>query len=162
EELLRLGIGSKLSWACQTRADTVDPEILDAMKAAGCRLIHFGVESANPDVLARTQKKITVDQIRAGVSLAKAKGIQTACFFRFGLPGETPELFQNTRDFARDLNPTYASFHFAVPFPGTPLYQEYLTRTGAPFGSWPRYYFEGWSPEKIRSYLARSMLGFYL
>jgi radical SAM superfamily enzyme YgiQ (UPF0313 family) len=34
-----------LNWCCQTRLDLVDPELLQLMKRAGCRLIHTGVEA---------------------------------------------------------------------------------------------------------------------
>ena len=43
-------------WCCQTRADTVDPEILACMKEAGCRLIHFGVETGSPRLWNRPAK----------------------------------------------------------------------------------------------------------
>ena len=34
----------RLKWCCQTRADSLDKDILKMMKAAGCQLIHIGVE----------------------------------------------------------------------------------------------------------------------
>jgi radical SAM superfamily enzyme YgiQ (UPF0313 family) len=162
QELIRAGIPGKLRWACQTRADTVDEETIEALKAAGCELIHFGVESANPSILEATNKKITLDQIERGVRLTKMQGMQTACFFMFGLPDESPEDFPNTLEFARKLNPTYASFHFAIPFPGTPLYEKYLKEKNAPWGSWPSYYFDGWEKAKISKFIAMSYFKFYM
>lgn len=162
EGLLQRGVQKQLRWACQTRADMIDPVMLDRMKAAGCRLIHFGVESGNAEILKATNKKITLEKIEAGVRLAKEKGFQTACFFMFGLPEERPDEFDNTLRFARRLNPTYASFHFAVPFPGTPLYTRYLEERQLPWGSWPATYFNGWPHEEIRAYLRRAFIKFYL
>ncbi len=162
EGLIARGVHKKLRWACQTRADMIDSEMLTAMKKAGCVLIHFGVESANPEVLKATNKKITLDKIRDGVKLAKMHGFQTACFFMFGLPGESPEQFENTLEFARDLNLTYASFHFAVPFPGTPLYQQYLTEKNLSWGSWPATYFDSWSQPEIAAFISRAFKRFYL
>lgn len=57
EELIRQNVSKRLKWCCQTRADTVDDEILDSMKAAGCRLIHYGVESANRKFWRQPTKK---------------------------------------------------------------------------------------------------------
>ena len=37
----------------------------------------------------------------------------------FGLPEETPADMEETIRFAKKLNPTYASFHIALPYPGT-------------------------------------------
>lgn len=100
--------------------------------------------------------------IENAVRLTKSKGIQTACFFMFGLPDEKPEQFENTLEFARDLNPTYASFHFAIPYPGTPLYSQYLKEKNAPFGIWPNVYFDGWPHHDIQKYISRAYRQFYL
>jgi anaerobic magnesium-protoporphyrin IX monomethyl ester cyclase len=160
--LLSRGVHKKITWACQTRADMVDPAILSKLRHAGCRLVHFGVESANPHILSATNKKITLETIERGVRLAKEAGLQTACFFMFGLPEEKPEEFDNTLEFARKLNPTYASFHFAVPFPGTPLYTQYLAEKNLPWGIWPATYFDRWPHEKISSYTGQAFKKFYL
>jgi anaerobic magnesium-protoporphyrin IX monomethyl ester cyclase len=108
-------------WCCQTRADAVDPELLKRMKGAGCRLIHFGVESGSNRVLKGTSKRIDPEEIRQAVRLAREAGIETACFFMLGFPGELPSEMEETLIFAKELNPTYASFHMATPYPGTDI-----------------------------------------
>jgi len=110
-------------WCCQTRADAVDAELLKDMKRAGCRLIHFGVESGSQRVLDSTNKKITLDALRRGIRLTKEAGIETACFFMFGFPGEQASEMEETLAFAKELNPTYASFHAVTPYPGTRIGQ---------------------------------------
>lgn len=162
QELLKAQLPKKFRWCCQTRADTVDEEVLEAMKDAGCVLIHYGVESANPKILKETNKKITLEKIEHGVTLTKKMKLQTACFFMFGLPGETPAEFDNTLEFARSLNPTYASFHFAIPFPGTPLYDLYLKERNLPWGVWPATYFHGWPHPQIQAYIRSAYQRFYL
>jgi len=107
------------SWCCQTRADAVDAELLKHMKRAGCRLVHFGVESGSQRLLDGTNKKTNLHAIRRGIRLAREAGIETACFFMFGFPGELPSEMEETLIFAKELNPTYASFHMATPYPGT-------------------------------------------
>lgn len=115
--------GLPFEWACQTRADYVDGPLLNLMKRAGCRLIHFGVESGSARVLAATNKRITLEQIERGVVEAKQAGIDQVCFFMFGFPGETQEDMDATITFAKRLNPTYASFHAVSPYRGTTLYE---------------------------------------
>lgn len=110
-------------WACQTRADYVDGPLLQLMKRAGCRLIHFGVESGSARVLAETNKRITLEQIERGIAETKESGIDQVCFFMFGFPGETAEDMEATIAFAKRLNPTYASFHTVTPYLGTKLYE---------------------------------------
>ncbi|PTL35877.1 hypothetical protein CLG94_09000 [Candidatus Methylomirabilis limnetica] len=116
---------AKLSfeWACQTRADYVDGPLLQLMKRAGCRLIHFGVESGSARILAETNKRITLEQIERGIAETKQSGIDQVCFFMFGFPGETAEDMEATIAFAKRLNPTYASFHAVTPYLGTTLYE---------------------------------------
>ena len=106
-------------WCCQTRADAVDPELLKHMKRAGCRLIHFGVESGSQRILDGTNKRTNLEAIRRGINLTREAGIETACFFMLGFPGELPSEMEETLIFAKKLNPTYASFHVATPYPGT-------------------------------------------
>jgi anaerobic magnesium-protoporphyrin IX monomethyl ester cyclase len=122
-----------LSWCCQTRADAVDPELLASMRAAGCRLVHFGVESGSQAVLDSVRKGITTQAIQQGVGWAREAGLDTACFFMFGFPGETADDMARTARFALELDPTYASFHTAVPFPGTPFHGAFRTPPGEPF-----------------------------
>lgn len=111
-------------WACQTRADSVTEPLLKLMKLSGCELIHFGVESGNGDILNATNKRIDKNGIRKGIFKTKKTGIKSAAFFMFGFPGENLTTYQETLDFALELNPTYASFHPLLPFPGSPLYTE--------------------------------------
>jgi radical SAM superfamily enzyme YgiQ (UPF0313 family) len=120
-------------WCCQTRADLVDEPLLRLMKRAGCRLIHYGVESGSPRILELSRKHTTLEQQRAGVRLTQRLGIETLCFFLLGYPGETAAEMQQTIRFARELNPTYASFHRISPYPGTPLYDQFAPGSGELF-----------------------------
>lgn len=112
-----------LRWCCQTRADAVDRELLMAMKRAGCEIVHFGVESGSEPIARTLGKNIKIQDIQQGVELAKRAGIRTVCFFMFGLPGETLADMKQTLALAKSLNPTYASFHIALPYPGTRFYE---------------------------------------
>jgi anaerobic magnesium-protoporphyrin IX monomethyl ester cyclase len=111
-------------WCCQTRVDAVDPDLLNMMRAAGCTLIHFGIESGSPAVLQRIGKRAGIEAMERAVRWARKARIRTACFFLLGLPGEGPEDVEMTLALARRLRPDYVSFHVAVPYPGTAMYDE--------------------------------------
>ena len=111
--------GKEIRWCCQTRADTVDREILEKMYDAGCRLVHFGIETGSPRMLEVANKMTTLDKIEDSVNAAMDVGMDVACFFMFGLPTETEDDMNETIRFAKKLNPTYASFHVAIPYTGT-------------------------------------------
>jgi radical SAM superfamily enzyme YgiQ (UPF0313 family) len=116
-ELVKLNL--KFHWCCQTRVDAVDDDLLREMKNAGCTLIHFGVETGAPRLLEAINKGLTLDQVYGAMDGCRRAGIKTACFFLFGLPGETDADRRATMTLARKANPDFASFHVAAPYPGT-------------------------------------------
>ncbi len=117
-------LGVDIKWCCQTRADSLDRDLVLRMKQSGCRLVHFGVESGSDYVLKRINKGENADQILTGVRMVQEAGMETACFFMFGFPGETREEMEQTIRFAKELSPTYASFHVVEPYPGTALAED--------------------------------------
>ncbi len=116
-----LASGLQFRWCCQTRVTDVDDELVALMKRAGCRLIHFGVESGSDRVLRDTNKGITLDDARRAIAITRRQGVASAVFMNLGFPGETREDIRATRNFALELDPSFASFHLVIPFPGTPL-----------------------------------------
>lgn len=114
----------KIKWSCMGRVDTVTEEMLKAMKKAGCYMIRYGVESSSQEILNRTKKGITTEQVAKAFNMAKETGIQTHASYTLGLPGETKETLKDTVEFAVKLNSDYAQFGIAMPYPGTELYKE--------------------------------------
>jgi len=118
------GLEKEVEWIAQVRVDTVDRDMLEAMKAANCGYLLFGVESGSPEMLQRMQKGITLDKVREAFKLARQVGIKTQAFFLFGIPGETRETIRETIEFAKEINASSTQFAIAIPHPGTALYQE--------------------------------------
>ena len=104
----------------------MDQELLSEMYQAGCRLIHFGIESASARLLHKTGKEMDLRRVKAGVRRAQELGMETACFFMFGFPDETDQERRETFELAKRLNPTYASFHAVTAYPGTVLCSEVI------------------------------------
>lgn len=117
-----------ISWACNSRVDTVDRDMLYRMKKAGLWMISFGLESGNREILERVGKRITLEQSIGAVTMARKAGIKTSGHFIFGLPGETEKTMEETLRFALELPLDVAQFYSAAPFPGTRLYEEALER----------------------------------
>jgi radical SAM superfamily enzyme YgiQ (UPF0313 family) len=105
------------------RANLASRELLARMKAAGLKRTAFGVETGDPEMLVRIDKKIDHDTIRQAFANAKAVGIETIGFFIIGLPGDTRETMQRTIDFAIELDPLIANFSMMTPYPGTRVYE---------------------------------------
>ena len=123
----------RVRWCCQTRTDKIDEPLLRLMKRAGCRLIHFGIESGSERIVEMTKKRVTIARQIEGVKLAQRVGLEVLCFFLLGYPGETEEEMRSTIRLARQLGPTYASFHRISPYPGTPLFDQFAAGSGELF-----------------------------
>ncbi len=152
--------GAPVAWCCQTRSDNVDEELLKLMRKSGCRLIHLGVESGSEEVLTASGKATTKEAIYKGVRMIEAAGIETLAFFMFGLPGESKSQREETIEFAIELDPTYASFHFATPYPGSRLFEDAKTRMTAEL-SFPLVP-PGADIEDLKKWVRRAMRRFYL
>ena len=112
-----------ISWACNSRSDTIDEELLQALKGAGCWLIAYGVESGDQAILDRMNKKMTLDDTRKALRLTRESGIKSSIYFLFGLPWDTEEIFQTDLEFAKELDPDFLEIFYVYPFPGTRLYE---------------------------------------
>jgi radical SAM superfamily enzyme YgiQ (UPF0313 family) len=125
EQLCRAIIDRKLniSWTCNSRVDTVDPELLKLMAQAGCWMISFGIESAEQKILDEVQKGTKVEQAGDAVRWAHEAGIKAVGHIILGLPGETRQSIMKTMAYAKKLGLDLAQFYCAVPFPGSALYE---------------------------------------
>lgn len=112
-----------IRWGCNSRVDTMDDERAEAMKAAGCWVVAFGIESGDADMLVRMKKNATLDQARSAVATCKRAGLRVHTFFVIGLPWETPETLERTYQFALELDPDFFDFNIATPLPGTELHE---------------------------------------
>jgi len=115
----RLGV----KWIGQMRADLVDPTLADALRAAECQRIYFGVESGSDAILQRARKGMTTAQIRRGVGAARAAGIRVKTGWIYGLPGSIDEQYASI-PFMLELRPHEISIHQLIPFPGTIYYSD--------------------------------------
>lgn len=126
DELMRRHSG--IGWECLSRVDTVDLEVAERMKKAGCVRVFFGLESGNDAILKTMRKQATVKQARDAVDVFNRVGVQTGAFFILGYPGEDGNTILETVDFASSLPLDYLSFTFPYPIPGTPLFERLKDR----------------------------------
>jgi len=117
-----------LEWVCDTRVDLVSRELLREMKSAGCKTIWFGGESGSQRILDKVNKRVTLEQTEAAFKMCREEGIQTACSFLLGIPGETKEEMKATFKFARKLDPDWCRFNIFVAVPGSALYREVMEK----------------------------------
>jgi len=78
-----------LLWECEVRADTVDYELLNNMRDAGCCYIDVGLETTDVKLLKDINKKIQPKDVEQVLSWTKKLNIKTKVFFIFGHLGQT-------------------------------------------------------------------------
>jgi len=120
-------------WACRSRVDTVNGELLQEMKRAGCNRIYFGLESSNQNILNRVNKGITLRQIRETIGICRDLDIRSLGFFLIGAPGDTRESIKNNLKFAKSLDLDYVQFSKCLAKPLTPLWRQLVQTTGADY-----------------------------
>ncbi len=140
-------IKRKLSfvWECEARANTIDSEIVQAMKRAGCEFIDLGVESGSNKILKNIKKDITVEQAIEAVKVIKKAGIGLKIFIMHGLPGETYEDIKKTvflsRYLCHKLKADGATQGITIIYPGTELEKIAKEMGTLPKDfSWSKYY----------------------
>jgi len=99
-----------LRWSCMSRTDRVDDELLQAMAAAGCWNLLFGIESLNPEALDAASKALDPATVTPAVAAAKRAGIETIASVMIGLPGDTPQGVERTVDQIIAMEPDFAQF----------------------------------------------------
>jgi radical SAM superfamily enzyme YgiQ (UPF0313 family) len=116
-----------IQWFGNARADNLtDPAFVHRLKRAGCWMLALGVESESDEVRKDMVKRLERQKIQTAFSNMRQAGIKSFAFFIFGYPGETPATMDQTIDYAIELDPDFANFYPAVPYPGTALYDKAL------------------------------------
>ncbi len=162
-----------LRWNARSRADLLDRELLGEMKAAGCWLVHLGIESASPRILRSMGKGIEPGQAAETVRLAKSAGMQVHGYFMLGYPGESRAEIEETVSFSRRIGLDWASYTVTVPNPLTALFDEAVSRglvsedfwaryTAAGLKAIPRFRTEEFTESYVSRVLQRAYVLFYL
>lgn len=128
DEIIKRGLHTKIRWVCNSRVDTVTPEILRKMKQAGCWQIAFGFDFGTDKLLKQTQKggRASVEQGKLAAKMAADAGLTVDGHFMLGYPGENEEDMQQTIKFALSTPLTFSHFYSVVPYPGSQLYNDWL------------------------------------
>jgi radical SAM superfamily enzyme YgiQ (UPF0313 family) len=112
-----------IQWFGNARADNLtDPAFVARLKASGCWMLALGIETESDDTRKDMMKRLEGQKIRLAIRNMRDAGVKSFGFFILGYPGETPANLDRTIAYAVDLDPDFANFYPAVPYPGTELY----------------------------------------
>lgn len=127
-ELLRRDLD--VGWVCETKYDRVDRELLDLMKRAGCRSIHYGLESGDEEIFWKIGKPgdkspaDAMEKFRRAIEDTQELGINAHTHTIIGLPGESWTSIRATINRLREWKVNSVQVAVITPYPGTKLYEE--------------------------------------
>lgn len=116
-------IGYKITWTCQLLVHTVDRQILNTMKDAGCESISYGFESMSPVVLKSMMKPITPEQLDNALHATLDAKIAIKAHLILGDTAETLETAQETLDYWINNCQGQIGLGYVQPYPGSVIYQ---------------------------------------
>jgi radical SAM superfamily enzyme YgiQ (UPF0313 family) len=125
EEFCRLMIDAPLgmTYNCAVRAEHIDFELLRLMKTAGCWMVSLGIETGDPELLAKHRQNPDLDMLAEKIRLIKRAGIRTKGLLMMGLPGENEASIRRSMDYVFSLPIDDFNLAKFTPFPGTPIYE---------------------------------------
>lgn len=114
----------KLKWNAAVSINAAyDVSLLDEMKEAGCQSLFIGFESIHPTSVKAVHKVQNDTRVyEAAIQAIHDRGIMINGSFVFGLDGDTPETFRQTRDWIVKNKIETVTSHILTPYPGTVLY----------------------------------------
>ena len=129
ERFIAEGLEKRVKWEVQGRANLIDwqdLELLKLMKRAGCVQIDYGFETGSDRILKFLKKKdVSIEFNQRAIEVTRAAGLKVMATFMVGIPGETEEDLNMTRDFiTRNLAKIdHFQTFIATPYPGAQLYE---------------------------------------
>jgi radical SAM superfamily enzyme YgiQ (UPF0313 family) len=114
----------RLPFSIHARAETMNPKLIEALAAAGCRHVVYGVESGSERVRREIMKRpVKNDRLVEVFRRTKDAGMLVTANYMIGVPGETREDLRATIELHHRLEPLDFGYFVFYPFPGTQLFQ---------------------------------------
>ncbi len=119
-------------WSCFSRIDTLDGEMMEAMAAAGCRMVFFGIDTGSELMWKRINKRLSREKVLEVVGESLRYFNATASYI-WGYPDESYDEFLETLALAGDVARlsegrrygVQTQMHFLCPTRATPIYTDF-------------------------------------
>jgi anaerobic magnesium-protoporphyrin IX monomethyl ester cyclase len=121
---------SALPFKMQSRVDLMTPEVVGALRRAGCAEVWMGVESGSQRILDAMEKGTYLAEIPAARENLRRHAVRACFFLQFGYPGETWEDIQETIRLVRQTRPDDIGVSVAYPLPGTKFHARVREQLG--------------------------------
>lgn len=107
--------------------NTLFDDVMDALIDAGMKVTNVAIESGSKHVQRNIIKKnCNLDRALEVVKYFRDRGVFTRCYFIGGFPGETKEMLDETREYAKKIKSDWACFGIAAPLRGSEMYDQFV------------------------------------
>lgn len=107
-----------IEYSCNIRGNC-RPEVLDVLRATGCKWVCVGAESGDNSILRAMNKGLVAEQTERTVREAKNRGMKVLGWFIVGFPGETWDSVKRTVELIERANFDKVVVYPLIPYPGT-------------------------------------------
>lgn len=120
----------KMSFGCLARVDSIDKDILTALKRAGCKHIYHGIESGSSKVREFLDKQVKNNTNKFIADIIKTEldmGFQITASFMSAIPFETKKDIEQTYKFAKLLKEMGCTIQLwlLTPYQGLRIIKDY-------------------------------------
>jgi radical SAM superfamily enzyme YgiQ (UPF0313 family) len=164
----RLGrLPTRVQFSIESRIDLLPDELLTALAGVGLTSVTFGVETPDAGLLRQhARAALSAERERTFVEHCRQLGVRTVAGFMLGFADDTEASIRAMRRYAKQLNPTFANFNVATPYPGTAFYEAMKPR----ISNFDFSRFDGYTPViegqhldqgDIQHWLEKCFVGYY-
>ncbi len=116
----------KLRWECNSRIDTLNKTIINALSESYCAEIRIGIETGSQKLLNSMKKGFLIEQTYETFKALKRAGVQVKIYLMHGYPGEDMSTTSETIRFLHKMRKYIdrISLYRFTPLPGSPIYEE--------------------------------------
>ena len=127
EALFKALIPLNVKWMAETSINLAkDEELLALAAKSGLRYVLLGLETPSKQALKESGKNfIKTEQVKERIDLFNKYGIEVDSAFIFGFDGQDKTIFRQTYDYCKDLGLQSLHSVILIPFPGSPVYEQY-------------------------------------
>ncbi|MFH1460437.1 MAG: radical SAM protein [Candidatus Omnitrophota bacterium] len=135
-----------LKWICHARVDFLTLPLLKEMESAGCVEIQLGVESGENSILSDSNKSFKKESIIKAFNFIRKTKINSWATVIIGHENDTKATVEETIKFVKAIDPTYCTFLFLSPLPGTKTFADFSKKRFIKTYDWDKY---GWHGEPV-------------
>jgi anaerobic magnesium-protoporphyrin IX monomethyl ester cyclase len=118
----------RIPFECISRADRLNPEMLDLLAELGCFRIWIGSESGSQRILDSMDRGVKIEQVQQAVAMSRERGIESGMFLMWGYEGEELEDIEATIKHVSVSKPDIFFTTVSYPIKGTPYYKKIADR----------------------------------